>query len=163
MLLTCPGSHRTGGTAARWCCRRGGCHPRIGAATSSTPGPSIPATHALRNAQGPYKLNAAAYASPQLEPKTPSTTPSCSGKSPCNCPVRTLGPQTKVSLPYPATEENIPKLRESMLDRYRASAFNVCKTELLPMIKGSPPLQLHVPSTSKPFACHVPATIPLHW
>ena len=30
-------------------------------------------------------------------------------------------------------------------------------------MKGSPPLQLHIPSTSKPVACHVPAPLPLHW
>ena len=99
--------------------------PRIGAAPSGALGPFLPGTNALRTAHRPYRINAAAYASPQLNTKTPRTTLSCSnsgvflpGESPCECPIRTLGPQTKVSLPFPATKENIPKLRESLLDRY---------------------------------------------
>ena len=72
-------------------------------------------------------------------------------------------PPTKVDLFYPATEGNVPKLKAFLIDHFKSSAFNVCETLPLPIMKGSPPLQLHVPSNTKLVACHTPATIPLHW
>ena len=33
----------------------------------------------------------------------------------------------------------------------------------LPLIKGSPPLKLHVYPNAKPVAVHVPPQVPLHW
>ena len=135
--------------------------PRISAATSGTPRSLVLATKAF--GKRPYKINVAAYAPPQLAPTTPSTTPSCSGESPCSCPARTTGPRTKVGHPYPATDENIPKLKAFLIHQFKSSAFNVCETQPLPMMMGSPPLQPHVPLTTKPVACHTPAMIPLHW
>ena len=99
-----------------------------------------------------------------------STAPPCSnngvcdiGDINCKCPTRSLPPTDTPRLPCPATEANLPKLKQYILDRYRSSTFNTCEKQKLPLISGSPPLELHVDPTAKPVACHVPASVPLHW
>ena len=81
----------------------------------------------------------------------------------CTCPKRSLPPQDAPRLPCAPTEENLPALKKYILDRYKASAFNTCERQALPLISGSPPLELHVDPSAKPIACHVPSAVPLHW
>ena len=42
----------------------------------------------------------------------------------CNCPRRTKPPPLPTSLPCPATEENVSKLKQYLLDYYSSSTFN---------------------------------------
>ena len=70
----------------------------------------------------------------------------------CNCPRRALPPSQPPRLPCAPTEENLPTLKQYILDRYKASAFNICEHQALPLISGSPPLQLHVDPEAKPVA-----------
>ena len=65
-------------------------------------------------------------------------------------------------LPYAPTEENIPKLKEWLLDYYGSTAFNTCEHQELPLMTGEP-LRLHVDPNAKPYAVHKPATVPIHW
>ena len=85
------------------------------------------------------------------------------GDSPCTCPHRTLSPPKAATLPCAATEQNLPQLKQFLLDRYASSAFNTCSQQPLPLIKGSPPLKLHVDPNAKPAAVHVAPQVPLHW
>ena len=82
---------------------------------------------------------------------------------PCSCPVRQLPPQDPPSLPCEPTVENLPILRQYILDRYAASAFNMCEQQPLPLMKDSPPLRLFMDPLAKPVAIHSPAAVPLHW
>jgi hypothetical protein len=85
---------------------------------------------------------------------------------PCGCPRRALPPTGKPALPCAPTEENLDALKQHLLDRYADSSFNVCEHQQLPMLKGSPPLELHSGSlspTTRPIAVHRPAMVPLHW
>ena len=82
---------------------------------------------------------------------------------PCNCPDRTLPPPAPLELPFEADERNIDKLREWIVDRYRASAFNICTHQKLPMVDSAPPLKLHVDPKVKPVVCHKPGNAPLHF
>ena len=41
----------------------------------------------------------------------------------CGCPVRELPPKPQ-SLPFPATEENKEKVKQYLVDKYRASTFD---------------------------------------
>ena len=50
--------------------------------------------------------------------------------APCQCPRRTLPPTTPTHLPCAPTEENLPILKQYILDRYSSSAFNCCETQL---------------------------------
>ena len=49
------------------------------------------------------------------------------GEQQCYCTALTLPPTSKPSLPCLATEENLPKLKQYIMDRYASSTFNVCE------------------------------------
>ena len=97
-----------------------------------------------------------------LPPCTNSGVP-VPGEQQCSCTARTLPPTSKPSLPCPATEENLPKLKQYIMDRYASSTFNVCEHQPLPMMKSSPNLKLHVDPAATPKAVHKPSVVPIHW
>ena len=106
----------------------------------------------------------AATMSPSLPPPPCSNSGvSSPGELTCNCPRRSLPPEDAPSLPCEATEENLPKLREYILNRFSASAFNMCEKQKLPLVQGSEPLKLYVDPTAKPIAIRTPAQVPLAW
>ena len=45
----------------------------------------------------------------------------------CQCPNREPTPEVPDTLPFPATEENIPKLEQWLLTTFGSSAFNTCE------------------------------------
>ena len=81
---------------------------------------------------------------------------------PCRCPKRTSPPQPPEELPFPATAENIPRLRQFIVDRYASSAFNDCTHQPLPLMKSAPALRLHVDPRAEPVAVHRPGNVPAH-
>ena len=83
--------------------------------------------------------------------------------SPCTCPTRMLPPTDKPVLPCEPVAQNLPILKEYILNRYAASAFNVCEKQPLPLMDDTPPLRLFVDKQATPTAVMTPATIPLHW
>ena len=62
----------------------------------------------------------------------------------CRCPERAQTPEPPKQLPYPPTEENIPKLKKFIEDYYKESAFNCCEQQTLPRMKDSPPMRLEL-------------------
>ena len=81
----------------------------------------------------------------------------------CDCPRRGQGvPRLPTEIPYAATEKNIPKLKEWLLDYFGATAFNTCEHQKPPLMTGEP-LRLHVDPNARPIAVHKPATVPIHW
>ena len=84
------------------------------------------------------------------------------GTEQCSCPNRALPPTSPVQLPCAATEENLPKLKQYILDRFATSAFNTCQRQPLPLMEGSPPLRLHIDPAASPVAIHQAAQVPLH-
>ena len=82
---------------------------------------------------------------------------------PCSCPLRQPPPSAPPSLPCDPTKENLPQLKQYILDRYAASGFNTCEQQPLPLMTDSPPLRLFVDETAMPVAIHSPAAIPIHW
>ena len=82
--------------------------------------------------------------------------------APCECPRREPPPIPPKELPYPATEANVTKLQEYLLDYYKSSTFNTCPHQPLPMMSG-PPLRLMVNPDAKPVAFHTPVPVALHW
>ena len=81
----------------------------------------------------------------------------------CSCPRRSLPPSTPPELPCKPLKENLPILKDYILNRYSASAFNICEKQTLPLMDKTPPLRLFVDSQATPTAVMTPATIPLHW
>ena len=81
----------------------------------------------------------------------------------CGCPVRAKPPSAPESLPFPATEENIPKLKDWITDYYSSSAFNCCENQKLPLVNETVPMSLYVDSSAKPVAHHKAYPVPIHW
>ena len=82
---------------------------------------------------------------------------------PCSCPLRQLPPTTLPTLPCAPIAENLPMLRQYIVDRYASSAFNTCERQTLPLMQNSPPLRLFLDPKATPVAVHSPAAVPLHW
>ena len=71
-------------------------------------------------------------------------------KAPCGCPKRSAPPDA-VSLPCPATEEIVRRLKEFLISSYKSSTFNCCEHQPLPLMHG-PPLEFKLKEGVKPFA-----------
>ena len=84
-----------------------------------------------------------------------------SGK--CSCPRRELPPTAPTTCPYPPTVENMDRLETWIRDTYRASTFNTCNCQPLPLMKDSPALELFIDPSAKPIACHKPGHVPIHF
>ena len=83
----------------------------------------------------------------------------------CSCPKRGQPPPplpTELPSGLEATEENIPALKQWILDYYASTTFNVCEHQPLPLMNCEP-LQLHVDPEATPLAVHKPALVPIHW
>ena len=80
----------------------------------------------------------------------------------CKCPQRSAVPLRPAALPFPAKAENIPKMREWLLERYASSTFNTCPHKPLQQMAG-PPVEIHLDDSAIPRVCHTPAVVPLHW
>ena len=80
--------------------------------------------------------------------------------APCGCPVRAQPPELPRAVPD--WNGDVKRLKDWILQRYAASAFNICPHQALPSMTG-PPLHLDVDPAAKPVAIHVPAAVPLHW
>ena len=81
---------------------------------------------------------------------------------PCSCPERTLPPPVPKHCPFPATPENVGRIKDWIVNYYGASAFNTCTYQQLPMVTSSPPLRLLVDPDYKPVAVLRPGSVPLH-
>ena len=80
----------------------------------------------------------------------------------CNCLKRTKPPPLPTTLPCPAPEENVVKLKQYLLECYSSSTFNTCEHQPLPMMEGSP-MRLMIDPKAKPTAYHSPIPVPIHW
>ena len=81
--------------------------------------------------------------------------------APCGCPKRMQAPEPP-SPPIELTEDNIPELKEFLLEYYSSSTFNTCCHQPLPGMHG-PPLEFALKPNSSPVAIFTPAVVPLHY
>ena len=110
----------------------------------------------------PDRSDIRSVTTPRLQPCSNTGVPAPDDQ-PCQCPRRTLPPTSPIVLPCPPTEENLPTLKQYILDRYAGSAFNCCEKQPLPLMDRSPPLRLFVNDDAVPVAVHTPPQVPLHW
>ena len=92
-----------------------------------------------------------------------SGVPSSQDQDPCSCPRREPPPESPPILPCPPTLENAAIMKQYILDRYKASAFNCCEHQPLKLMDNSPPLRIFADEEATPVAVHTPAKIPIHW
>ena len=69
-------------------------------------------------------------------------------------------PPKPTQLPFPPTHENIPLLKNFILDSFISSAFN--RSKPFPKL-STPPAHIHLRPNAVPFACHTPALVAAHW
>ena len=74
-----------------------------------------------------------------------------------SAPKKQLPPVIPLPLPCPATEENMPLIKQFIIDTYASSAFNICSHQPLPLMSGSEPLRLHIIPAVKPVAIRMPS------
>ena len=79
----------------------------------------------------------------------------------CECPKRCEAPEPP-ELPKDIDKYTIEELKNVLLDHYKASTFNTCQHQPLPLMHG-PPQEFHLDEGAKPFVCHTPAPVPAHW
>ena len=83
----------------------------------------------------------------------------------CHCPKRSQNPPPLPKEFPPGltpSDEDVPRIKEWLLDYYAGTTFNVCEHQPLPMMNCQP-LELHVDPNAKPVAVHKPALVPIHW
>ena len=80
----------------------------------------------------------------------------------CSCPRRTTPPPKLNESPIPTTPGNRDKIEAFLLQRYKASTFNTCEHQPLPLMDG-PPMRLMIDPDATPTAHHSPIPVPLHW
>ena len=80
----------------------------------------------------------------------------------CSCPQRAQPPPRPDMLPFSATEENLPLLKEWLMLAFSASAFNTCTQQTLQHMAGAP-VAVKFKDGAVPHAVHTPIPIPHHW
>lgn len=71
---------------------------------------------------------------------------------------QTTKPDTKLAIPYPPTEENVPKLEQYLLKKFSKTVFNVID----PIPHMEKPMHIHLNEDAKPCAVHTPIPTPIH-
>ena len=83
-------------------------------------------------------------------------------ESVCKCPLRGGTPDRPVTLPMPATSENVEKLRQWLVDTFSATAFNQCDHQQIPELTGTP-MDIKVKKDETPIAVYTPIPVAHHW
>ena len=86
----------------------------------------------------------------------------CVNQVECGCLPRTAPPSRPSRLPFPPMENNIPRMKQWLLQTFASSTFNRCPHQPLPFIKAEP-ICLHVDKDAKPVVHHTPGVLPIHW
>ena len=122
------------------------------AAASSIPLPGQPRFGSPHSTPSPPSRNDKARG-PSLEQI--NTAPQARKRT-CGCLTRSLPPTGPIPLPVPATEENRSALEQHLRSTFKASTFNVCTHQPLPMMigPGFPPQQAKMPNPIRQFYIH---------
>ena len=80
----------------------------------------------------------------------------------CECVLRSKAPDMPDEIPYEPSEENIPKLKEWLINAFSASAFNKCTHQKLPEMTGKA-MDIVFRENAIPHCVHTPIKVPVHW
>ena len=83
-------------------------------------------------------------------------------RAPCGCPVHSQPQARPQKLPFAPTPENIPKMKQWLLQAFEASSFNKCPHQPLPLMTGDP-IRIHIDPDATPVTVYTAATVPVHW
>ena len=80
----------------------------------------------------------------------------------CSCPIRAMPPSHPDKIPFEPTAENLPKLKNWLIEAFEASGFNTCTHQPLQAMTGAP-VNIKFKDGITPKAVHTPITVPLYW
>ena len=80
----------------------------------------------------------------------------------CKCVPRAATPERPESLPFSPTPENVPRLKEWLVQAFSSSAFNTCSHQQLQTMTGAP-VKIKFKEGAQPRAVHTPIPVPHHW
>ena len=86
--------------------------------------------------------------------------PECDNEK-CNCPKRSPAPENVSEIPYPPIKENVEKIKDWILERYAASAFNRCTYQELNVMTGEP-MKINFKKDAVPHAVQTPIRVPIN-
>ena len=92
-----------------------------------------------------------------IEPATP--THPMEPTTACTAPEPVLPPRP-TALQFTDTEENIPKLKQYLIEKFEDTVFSRGTTF---RSMNCPPAHIHLKDDAKPHAVHTPYSIPIHW
>ena len=105
----------------------------------------------------------AAFTEPDTECANVTETEAVKPTTPCcDCPKRVAPASKPDKLPFKACSENVPKMKQYIINRWGPSTFNKCPHQVLPEI-DAPEMKLHVSPDAKPINLRTPAPVALHW
>ena len=87
---------------------------------------------------------------------------SCSPEGKCLCLPRASPPPIPTAIPFSPIEANRLKLENWLKDYYKASVFNNCPHQQIPLMAG-PPVKIHINPDAKLPSVHRPIPVPLHF
>ena len=118
-------------------------------------------THALSAAQHVPSDTTHALSAAQHVPSDTTHVPSnTSHVTSDNSPSDRTPPSRPAQIPFPPTQENVPRLEKWLLDAFRSSAFN--RAPPFPSMTG-PPAHIHLTEGAIPKARHTPIPVPYHF
>ena len=86
----------------------------------------------------------------------------CSPDGKCSCIPRASPPPIPTELPFSPIEANRLKLENWLKDYYKASVFNNCPHQQIPLMAG-PPVKIHIDPNAELPSVHRPIPVPLHF
>ena len=69
-------------------------------------------------------------------------------------------PERPTKMPFPATEDNVAKLKQHLIQSFSKTAFS--KSGPFKAM-NTKPVHIHLKEDATPFATHVPIPVPIHW
>ena len=92
----------------------------------------------------------------------PVSTPLQGENNDCKCIPRTTAPDRPEKIPFHPSKKNVPKLKQWLIERFSASAFNKCTHQELQEMAGEP-MNIVFKEGVAPHAVHTPIPVPIHW
>ena len=92
--------------------------------------------------------------------KVMSTVTTCNDLK-CSCPTRAKAPDRVAEIPFQPIAKNKEKLKNWIVTRYAASAFNRCTNQPLNEMSGEP-MEIHFKEGATPYAVYTPIRVPVH-
>ena len=99
---------------------------------------------------------------PHVSKASPTMSIANDNEDDCKCLTRSPAPESTTTIPFETVKENVPKLKEWIVEQFAPSAFNKCVHQELPKMTGKP-MDIVFKEDVVPYCVHTPIKVPVHW